>query len=639
MLRVATAAVLALTACATASLVVASELAVPAPGSCEGLELAATIRCIGIEVARPAAGTVNASVRYRVSGSQAWSDGHDAVVVRDGSLIGSLFWLTPATRYEVAVSSRDSVNHVIDVRQCDATTQPDLPPNTIARTWFVRAGASAGGDGSKARPFTSIQAGVDVAQPGDQVMVAAGTYHESVHFPRNGTPGAFIRVTGEPGAILDGADPAIEANGLGWIADPSHAGVYSARLPEHFYRLESMAKNAAIWRDGRRFYVYDSLAALWSGSGHAHTTIDEGWVFDPESRTLTVRSRTDPASHVWQIRSAEEAFLLVRQHYVWVEGFTIRYYTFGIDLSGSGQNVARRNTIQSKIGILLDSWNHGSNEQNLIDGNTFSDPPVGDWSYFAVKATAMETAAIQLSDGKGIIIRDNRIENANNGILTGEAEETDIYGNVVRDISDDGLELDGSGKNVRAWGNAADDVLSGVSLAPIDVGPIWVLYNRFTRFRGRGFKIDGSDGFGFCYHNTLWSDQAGSFGTQQVGHDTPHLVFRNNVICTAGIAIRWTVPVPKVDMDHDVAFSSDPVQKYYWNARYSALPDLCRFLHQECHGSQIDPRLIDPAHGVFALGPGSPATGAALRIPGINDRFSREPDPGYAQADSAEIRW
>ncbi len=54
-----------------------------------------------------------------------------------------------------------------------------------ATTWYVSAG-SQGGDGSYARPFSSIQPGVDVAMPGDTVLVRRGVYFETVKTVRSG---------------------------------------------------------------------------------------------------------------------------------------------------------------------------------------------------------------------------------------------------------------------------------------------------------------------------------------------------------------------------------------------------------------------------------------------------------------------
>jgi len=54
---------------------------------------------------------------------------------------------------------------------------------------------------------------------------------------------------------------------------------------------------------------------------------------------------------------------------------------------------------------------------------------------------------------------------------------------------------------------------SGVSVAPIYVGPLWVLYNTFTRFVSGGIKI-GFDGDGQVelHQNTMVSNDAGSRG-------------------------------------------------------------------------------------------------------------------------------
>ena len=55
--------------------------------------------------------------------------------------------------------------------------------------YHVRAGAPAGGDGSAARPFSSISAAAETAKPGDEVVVAPGVYREWV---KPETAGRFI---------------------------------------------------------------------------------------------------------------------------------------------------------------------------------------------------------------------------------------------------------------------------------------------------------------------------------------------------------------------------------------------------------------------------------------------------------------
>lgn len=52
-------------------------------------------------------------------------------------------------------------------------------------TYYVDINANAGGDGSKTRPFKTIQQAADVAFAGDEVIVAPGVYREWVN-PKNG---------------------------------------------------------------------------------------------------------------------------------------------------------------------------------------------------------------------------------------------------------------------------------------------------------------------------------------------------------------------------------------------------------------------------------------------------------------------
>jgi hypothetical protein len=80
-----------------------------------------------------------------------------------------------------------------------ACTTFALSPVANAAQWYVAPGGH--GDGtSAASAFDTIQKGLDAAQPGDAVIVAAGTYDESIQTVRDGTDSAAITLTAETGA-------------------------------------------------------------------------------------------------------------------------------------------------------------------------------------------------------------------------------------------------------------------------------------------------------------------------------------------------------------------------------------------------------------------------------------------------------
>lgn len=77
-----------------------------------------------------------------------------------------------------------------------------LPLRAEGTEWFVAPGGT--GTGTSASPFGRIQSGINAAQPGDTVTVAAGTYVEALQTVRNGTAGATIRVrsAGTRGSVV-----------------------------------------------------------------------------------------------------------------------------------------------------------------------------------------------------------------------------------------------------------------------------------------------------------------------------------------------------------------------------------------------------------------------------------------------------
>jgi hypothetical protein len=71
------------------------------------------------------------------------------------------------------------------------------PETARATEWFVAPGGS--GKGTSAAPFGKIQDAINVAQPGDVVTVAPGTYAESIRSVRNGTSAQRITLRARDG--------------------------------------------------------------------------------------------------------------------------------------------------------------------------------------------------------------------------------------------------------------------------------------------------------------------------------------------------------------------------------------------------------------------------------------------------------
>ncbi|MBA4190014.1 MAG: hypothetical protein C0467_18675 [Planctomycetaceae bacterium] len=84
---------------------------------------------------------------------------------------------------------------------------PIARPITKGPAYFVDAGKGDDtNDGSVAKPWRSVQYGVQRLKPGDTLYLRGGVYHEKVYLTRSGTPDAPIVIASYPNelAVLDG---------------------------------------------------------------------------------------------------------------------------------------------------------------------------------------------------------------------------------------------------------------------------------------------------------------------------------------------------------------------------------------------------------------------------------------------------
>lgn len=254
-------------------------------------------------------------------------------------------------------------------------------PLHFNRTYYVDCNAKNADDsgpGTQDHPFRTINHAAQVLQPGERVVIASGTYRETIHPPRGGTgPDAMISYEAAPGAkvvvkgavVVTGWQPS-EGWNIG-LDTQTHKPVKAWELhldPKLFpsgynpfaldnvtddrywinYAKDNMwnyfRRRGLVFVDGKPLEPVESPSALAGPSPRSLNFFsDIHWAplfqeFSPyagkvwvESDGLTLHIRLadddDPAKHVIEITNQESVFSPAKpyQSYIRVKGITFEY--------------------------------------------------------------------------------------------------------------------------------------------------------------------------------------------------------------------------------------------------------------------------------------------------------------------------
>ena len=474
----------------------------------------------------------------------------------------------------------------------------------------VNAGAACPGAGTPAAPFCTIGQAAAVAAPGDTVNVAPGAYREQVTPPASGAAGLPILYRASaPGARVLGTD-SLSAAGL-W--SPATATGWSTPF-------DPATNPRQVFVDGARLREVGALAALVPGS----------FFYDAAAAVLYVDiGGANPGTHAVEAGARSFGFDVNGRSQIVVQGFEVSgQNTAGIRVRAAANVAIRGNEVSQARAFAI-----------VVEGTA---------------APLVTTSLVEISDnetsetdGDGIRLRvlvdeatvrgNVSHHNVGHGIFGTETTDSTFSGNELHDnvnpngVSTTGLLLDaGSHRNLveRNLAHANQDsgfqVTGGTLNGTLVRNQDNVLVRNISFENGdHGFDNRESDGTRLI-SNTAYGNQndgfsiegnvAGATLANNIGADNGVLTGGNDLFVDTGSTLGFTA-------DYDVWWNAPGVTANrieFAGVAYDTIAAFQAATGQEANGSDLDPRLEDPAAGDFHPGlDGSAIDGSNAGVAGF----------------------
>jgi hypothetical protein len=386
-----------------------------------------------------------------------------------------------------------------------------------------------------------------------------------------------------------------------------------------------------------------SLLAPFAGVPAAQASARAGDTFLLHAGSYGGRVRFDVAGTaadyiVWKAAGDGEVLMNgidIAASHIWLEGITVRdqaYATFSLN-APTNVVVTRCNFFNNHYSIYLQ---RGGSYWYIADNTIVGDTPASSESFAG--------EGIELNTTSGHTVAHNSITNVGDGISYPNTN-VDIFGNDIFDTSDDGIEADNGGANVRMWGNRIHNAVhNGISFQPQTSGPWYIVRNQIVGNKESAFKFRTTDRF-VLLHNTIvnWG------GTSLMCCNEGHLLrafARNNLWISVKGGQIWGFDAVlrdwRTDIDYD-GFDWGTVTNPFMYGGWT-YPDVWSFSNAsglETHAVRVSKALCFedfqvpgpsptpvPPHSM-SLRAGCEAVDAGAVLPNINNGFAgTAPDLG-----------
>ena len=338
--------------------------------------------------------------------------------------------------------------------------------------------------------------------------------------------------------------------------------------------------------------------------------------------------------------------VIVTGSHIILEDLTIRRSAWGMRITNTSEVIVRRiriTDVQYGIKATGGANRHFYICDNVLIGNgvTWPDYSSRTWNFEGIVIT-----------GTGHVVCHNTLSGF--GDALGLSQETaipnraiDFYGNDVLWGGDDGIELDYSERNVRAYRNRLGNVGMGISFQPVWGGPVYAFRNVIYNTANAPYKLN-QDPSGFhIFHNTAIRP---GWAWTQYGYQVSNFTFLNNLTIGTENAVHMQPVIRFASIDYN---GWAPDGRFTFKDTWDGFTELREDSPYERHGVLLrqpifeKPIQISKEFSAFMGAPSSVqlhtasnAVDAGVRLPNVDDDYTgRAPDLGAIERGHAEPQY
>jgi Chondroitinase B len=373
---------------------------------------------------------------------------------------------------------------------------------------------------------------------------------------------------------------------------------------------------------------------------------------------IVIRGTTEEGTILDAANCAACNVVEIYGNYVHLERITLQNAQRAIrfQTAGATGNVVRRVHIKNTIAAIFDRPNQTDFYicDNQVEGRL-------SWPLtYGADGGAHGSDDGLVVAGSGHVVCHNRISGFADAVQINQngSRAIDVYGNEVLYTYDDGIEMDTSEGNVRAFRNRFTNTFDTISLQPILGGPAYVLRNVVVNTAGEQMKFHAlgttppqeTNGI-LAYHNTFVSPARDLY--MNTPNTTHHFRIQNNLFVgpaqLPGNAVEWGGPIDDGLFDYNGYFSDGPFVFNFSGLGYRNFANFAAaqssVLGIETHGQLLTQPifaggLLAPASYTTFLAPqdvtlasGSTAVDRGLILPNVNDGYTgAAPDLGAVES-------